>query len=71
MTAPYYPRVLTGMCRTATDGKGQLIHAVPTTSEWDTALCGVRPGLRSNGWSSWPAPSVTCPECIKKLEAQP
>lgn len=58
----------TGRCANGfeRDG-GTIIHAVPRHS--DRALCGVRPGRRSAGWSeNWDCYSqATCPRCLKKL----
>ena len=64
----------TGMCRTDTDNKGIRYHAVETGeypdafNTWTKALCGYKPGKRSNGWSSYIHSEVTCPKCLKKLE---
>lgn len=66
----YFPRVMAGSCRTATDKSGQLYHAVHTDEfpSYDAALCGKTPGRKGNGWSDWKAPRVTCPKCLAKLE---
>ena len=65
----------TGMCRTATDNAGTVFHAVAVEdadaypASFASALCGRKPGKRSNGWSDYRHDSATCPKCIKKLEA--
>lgn len=52
---------------------GTLFHARMLNehgAEW-APFCGVAPGKRSAGWSTWrPSPDqpVTCPRCLKKLE---
>lgn len=61
------PRRLTGRCVNGPErDKGSLVHAVDG-GMYGTALCGKRPGARSNGFSSEPEPDVTCPRCLKKL----
>lgn len=45
---------------------GAIYHAVPRQSF--TALCGVSPRA---DWGAWPADTVTCPKCQKKLQEQP
>lgn len=49
---------------------GRIIHAVPEGSAYShaRALCGVRPGRRSAGWSAYPEPAVTCPRCQRLLK---
>ena len=42
-------------------------HAVSTGH--DKAICGARPGLRSQGWSLIRGDAVTCPGCLRKLSA--
>ena len=66
----YTPKVLTGRCRTATDSAGTVAHAVAGVSWWETALCGAKPGKRSNGWSEYRPSAVTCPKCLAKLAKQ-
>lgn len=66
---------LTGRGRTGTDATGPLIHAI--SSDFDhypsfgSAICGAKPGKRSNGWSEYRADHATCPKCLKKLGIQP
>lgn len=70
----YAVRILAGRCANGSElGGGTRWHAVPMGSEglaW-TAQCGEKPGRRSAGWSSWVVrgQAVTCPRCLKKLEA--
>jgi hypothetical protein len=63
--------IMSGMNRTATDRGGVLVHAVDydgdPTDLHVKAVCGAAPGKRSNGWSGWHAPAVTCPKCLAKL----
>lgn len=54
-------------CSGAELGHGTRNHAVPLDSY--TALCGAHPGRRSAGWSSYEEDAVTCPRCLKKIEA--
>lgn len=78
---PYTPAYLTGMCRSGSDSQGTLIHATRAyvdqygdvqAPEWEPALCGKRPGRRSNGFSAVYGDKsldrVTCPKCRKALE---
>lgn len=62
---------LTGRLATGAQlGHGHLWHAVDTDREFPnfaTAVCGAKPGRRSNGWSDALGTAVTCPRCIKKL----
>lgn len=53
-----------GRCRTGSDLRGKILHAVPEHSQAGNALCGARPG-RNGGWSAWPEPleNVTCSKC--------
>jgi len=67
----YTPKVLTGRCRTGSEQGGQLAHAVPGDSWWETALCGAHPGRLSNGWSdNYHPDAVTCPKCLARLAKQ-
>lgn len=65
--ATYTPKVLTGRCRTGSERGGHLAHAVPGDSWYETALCGAKPGKRSNGWSEYRPEAVTCPKCLARL----
>jgi hypothetical protein len=72
--ATVWVRHMAGQCRNGAErDRGKLYHAVvadrdpATTSQ--RALCGKTPGRRSNGWSEWSAPSVTCERCrVKWIE---
>lgn len=62
------PRRLTGRCANGgeLDG-GSLFHAVPENdSIMGKALCGAKPGRRSNGWSLADGERITCKRCLKK-----
>lgn len=51
-------------------GKGSVYHAVTSTSEWTTAICGAKPGRRSGAGFIEPvdtAQTVTCTRCLAKL----
>ncbi len=71
----YAVRVLAGRCANGSElGHGTRWHAVPIDERgmrW-AALCGAQPGRRSAGWSSWfvRGQAVTCPRCLKKMEAK-
>jgi hypothetical protein len=61
---------LTGRGRTGSDSMGTLVHAVESVDGelcFETAVCGARPGKRSNGWSDYRPARVTCPKCLKKM----
>lgn len=64
---------LTGRGRTGSDSTGPLYHAINVRGEgpfptFGAAICGARPGKRSNGWSDYLGDHATCPKCLKKLE---
>ena len=64
---------LSGQNRTATERTGTLMHAIADDAgypDFSTALCGKKPGRRSNGWADYSAPAPTCPKCIAKLAAK-
>jgi hypothetical protein len=61
-----YARHLAGRCRTGSDSKGALAHAVPV-GEY-TALCGRTYGRRSAGWSDYYDRALTCPRCLRKMQ---
>ena len=62
------PLQLTGRCLNGAErDRGKRVHAV-ADGAWK-ALCGAAPGRHSAGWSSHPDPEVTCPRCLKKLDA--
>jgi hypothetical protein len=42
-------------------------HAVSSGHPWTTAICGVKPRQRGNGWSKYVGDGVTCPRCLAKL----
>jgi hypothetical protein len=67
----YCVRSLAGRCANGSElDHGTRFHALPTTGQTWRALCGTKPGRRSVGWVTWGADqAVTCPRCIKKLEA--
>lgn len=68
-----YFTYLTGRNRTATERTGTLIHAIDDPDyaygpSYAQAICGARPGRRSNGWSDYRSDHATCSKCIKRLE---
>ena len=66
------PRVRGGRQRSDIDDGGSIAHALPLSEGgygFTPALCGIKPGRRSIGWSSWVPERVTCPRCIRKMEA--
>lgn len=62
---------MTGRCATGAERDGgSRYHAVEAvTNPWAPALCGATPGQRGNGWSVYLGDVVTCPRCIKKIDA--
>ena len=42
-------------------------HAVPSGHRWTTAICGIKPKQRGNGWSEDVGDAVTCPKCLARL----
>jgi hypothetical protein len=63
------PRMMAGRCKDGGRDGGKRAHAVVGGPGWQKALCGARPGDRTNGWGQWISPAVTCPRCLAKLEA--
>ena len=63
------PRTRGGRQRSDNENGGSIAHAVPGDAAYcfTPALCGVVPGRRSIGWSSWVPERVTCPRCLRKL----
>lgn len=60
---------LTGRCWNGAErDHGRVVHVVDDDQIFGPALCGAKPGKRSNGWSEYPHEKPTCPRCIKKLE---
>lgn len=62
------PRRMVGRCSTGNQlGGGVKWHAVPMgAGDWGLALCGMKPGRLSGGWSE-AGQEITCPKCWKKL----
>lgn len=61
-------RRLTGRCLSGTEGdRGTLVHAV-IGGTFGKALCGKKPGQRSNGFSSYEESAVDCPKCLKAIQ---
>ena len=65
----------TGRCANgAQSDQGHLYHAIPLpadgspASDWAPALCGFKPGRRSNGWSSYEAEAPTCAKCAIRVK---
>jgi len=62
---------LTGRCRTGSDRQGVLVHAIAEEDNFlpyfGKALCGVRPGRLSGGWSDNWQETATCPKCLDRL----
>ena len=51
---------LAGRCRSGSDSVGQMSHAVGSDG---VALCGVKPGRTSAGWSEYDDSEITCKLC--------
>jgi hypothetical protein len=50
---------------------GRRLHVVPHVKgwQWGKALCGAKPGRRSNGWDEVDgAEQPTCPRCATRAE---
>jgi len=67
----------TGRCATGYQAdQGRRIHAIPVDADgnawpWAAALCGYKPGKRSNGWSEWRGDAPTCPKCTARRRTNP
>lgn len=61
---------LAGRCANGSElDSGTLYHAVPRNKS--QALCGAKSGRRSAGWRGEDEKhAVTCPRCLKKMEAK-
>jgi DNA-directed RNA polymerase subunit RPC12/RpoP len=73
----YEALTLTGRCANGAErDRGKLYHAVAYHEGLlygyygHPAVCGAKPGRRSNGWSDCKGRDVTCPRCAKKLEKE-
>ena len=63
----YKKLMLTGRCVNGRESdRGTVVHAVVGGS-YGTALCGKKPGPRSNGFSIYEEDEVTCHKCLKAL----
>jgi len=68
---------LSGQCRNGFErDAGTITHAIDGTGlrigqvgiiGYGVALCGRKPGRRSNGWSNIGCTAVDCPKCLKKI----
>lgn len=56
---------LAGAARSGSDRTGHITHVVIN----GLALCGVKPGRHSAGWSEYNDFVITCPTCAHKLAA--
>lgn len=66
------PRMMAGRCNDGGRDGGRKAHAVAGGPwGWQRALCGARPGTKTNGWGEWIAPAVTCPRCLGRMGATP
>lgn len=63
------PMRLTGRCANGAERDGGTIYHAIANGSW-FALCGVKPGKRSAGWSSYFGDKVTCPRCLKKMQSK-
>ncbi|WP_457748757.1 hypothetical protein [Sulfurimonas sp.] len=64
-----YPAYKQGMSRSSSDNIGNLTHALKIPRNDAAALCGAKPGKRSNGWIGDSKKKVTCLKCLEKLNA--
>ena len=57
---------LTGRCANGAERDGgKLSHLIEDCR--NIALCGAKPGKRSNGWSIYDETEVTCKKCLDRL----
>lgn len=72
------PATLAGRCANGYErGQGQVVHAIECSEDelrfgirsYAHALCGKTHGARSAGWCNRRSLEVTCPKCLKKLQA--
>lgn len=70
--ADIIPLRKTGRCASGAERDGGTIyHGVMKGGHpWAKALCGAVPGRRGNGWGTYPGDKVTCPKCLKKIQAE-
>ncbi len=69
IAAEFRPRKKAGPLRNGAErGKGSIWHAVPGDPYASRdALCGAYPAIM---WSCEDGEAVTCPRCLRRLEAQ-
>lgn len=65
----YEPMRMTGRCASGLEADGGTRYHAVNGGGWDRAACGATPGSRGNGWSEYKGEEVTCPRCLKKVEA--
>jgi hypothetical protein len=69
----YYPAKLAGRCSDGFErGRGSVVHVKdqdPESYPWGSAICGQKMGRRSAGWNSMIGRPVTCPRCLRKMNA--
>lgn len=71
------PATLSGRCSNGWErDQGSRVHAVPYSAGLERgdytigkALCGAKPGPRSAGWTCRTDMAVSCPRCLKKMQA--
>ena len=58
-----------GMSRISNDNTGNLTHALKIPRNDEVALCGAKPGKKSNGWIGDSSKKVTYHQCLEKLNS--
>jgi hypothetical protein len=61
-----YPASLAGRQRSGVD-HGTIVHAKSDKLNFSSAVCGVSPSGKSNGWEGSHEP-ITCHKCLAKLK---
>lgn len=66
----FEPRLMTGTRRGTTAQSEPRYHAVDANGDggvYTAALCGARPGVKSEGWAKDTGEAVTCPACLDRF----
>jgi hypothetical protein len=51
-------------------GRGGVFHGMKEFAEFESALCGEKPGPQSGGWCEVDG-SINCPRCLKRIDNSP
>ena len=68
LLGPFVIARLSGRCANGAERDGgRRLHVIEEDSVYGRAVCGARPGKRSNGWDEVDgAETPTCPRCLAK-----